>query len=138
MKENIENQTRQIVEQYYDNLAKKDYEANVQLFAETVEWRIPGDATRAIWIKDRNSRDEVREFFRELYENLEGVSFEITGKFYNGNQAVVTGHLVSRVLKTDKLFDSYFTTQFTVENGLITKYLFLEDSLALIECLNQE
>ncbi|AKH94233.1 nuclear transport factor 2 family protein [Elizabethkingia anophelis] len=133
----MEKQTQQVVEQYYDNLASGNYEANVQLFADQVEWRIPGDAERAVWIKERNTKEEVRAFFKELYENIEGVSFDITGKFYNENRAVVTGHLVSRVLSTGKLFDSHFTVQFTVEKGLITRYLMLEDSYGLVEALSQ-
>lgn len=135
MEKNIEKQTQVIVEAYYEYLNKKDYEAIVQLFADQIEWRIPGDASRAVWTKDRNSKKEVLEFFKELYENIEGVSYEVTGKFYSGNQAVVTGHLVSRVLKTNKLFDSFFSVQFQVDEGCITKYLFLEDSHALMESL---
>lgn len=134
----IEEQTTNVIEQFYQNLASQNFEANIQLFAENVKWRIPGNPRVATWIKDRNSRDDIRDFYRELYENLEGVSYEVTGKFYNGNQAVVTGHLVSRILSSGKLFDSYFTVQFTVENNLITEYLMLEDSYALIEAIRQD
>ncbi|MCL1673786.1 nuclear transport factor 2 family protein [Elizabethkingia ursingii] len=133
----MEKQTQQVVEQYYHNLALGNYEANVQLFADHVEWRIPGNAECAVWIKDRNTKEEVSTFFKELYENIEGISFDVSGKFYHENRAVVTGHLVSRVLSTGKLFDSHFTVQFTIDNGLITKYLMLEDSYGLVEALSQ-
>ncbi|WP_312400281.1 nuclear transport factor 2 family protein [Sphingobacterium sp.] len=135
---NTVNMTVQTVEAFYNNLANKDYQANINLFADTVEWRIPGNDKVATWIKDRNSKTEIQDFYRELYENLEGVSFDITGKYYDGNKAVVTGHLVSRILRTGKLFDSYFSVEFTVENGLITKYLMLENSYALIESLKHD
>ncbi|AJW62304.1 SnoaL-like domain protein [Elizabethkingia miricola] len=133
----MEKQTQQVVEQYYQNLASGNYEACVLLFADSVEWRIPGNAELAVWIKDRNTKEEIRTFFKELFENLETISFEVTGKFYNENRAVVTGHLISRVLSTGKLFDSHFTVQFTVEKGFITKYLMLEDSNGLVEALSQ-
>lgn len=134
----IEEQTKSVIEQFYHNLAAKNFEANVQLFAENVKWHIPGNQRMATWIKDRNSRDDIKNFYKELYENLEGVSFDVTRKFYNEDQAVVTGHLVSRILSSGKLFDSYFTVQFTVENNLITEYLMLEDSYALIEAIKQD
>lgn len=126
---------QEVVEEYYSNIALKNYEATMLLFADQVDWRIPGNEKVAPWVKYRKNREEVREFFKDLVEYVEGVSFEVTGKFYDGNQAVVTGHLVTRIRATDKLFESDFTVQFTVENGLITRYLMLEDSFGLVESL---
>lgn len=129
--------TENVVNKYYTHLLKKEFHEVINLFAEKVTWRIPGNAERAPWIKDRNSKAEVSEFFKELYSYLEGVSFTINDQFFLGNKAVVTGHLVSRILSTGKLFDSHFTAQFTVENGLITDYLMLEDSYQLVETLKK-
>lgn len=136
-KDEIENQTRKIVEQYYQNLTLKNYEANVNLFAEQVEWRIPGNAELVGYIKNRHTKAEIRNYYRELNENLEPLSFNITEKFFNGEKAVVTGHMSNRMLSTGNLFESPFTVQFTVKNGLITNYLFLEDSYALVKSLEQ-
>lgn len=130
--------TKQVIETFYKNLANNDYQANINLFTDTVEWRIPGNDKVAVWVKDRNSKAEIQDFYKELYENLEGVSFEITGKFYEENKAVVTGHLVARILSTGKLFNTYFSMQFTLQNGLISHYLMLEDSYALVEALKGE
>ncbi|AQX13691.1 hypothetical protein BAX94_06065 [Elizabethkingia meningoseptica] len=137
-KQIIENQTKQIVEEYYKNLKSGNFEAVIRLFSENAEWRIPGNAEQAVWLKDRNGKDEICNFFKELYKNIESISFDITGEFYNAERAVVIGHLISRILSTGKLFNSYFTVQFTVEDRLITKYLMLEDSYALIEALTPD
>ncbi|WP_206156078.1 nuclear transport factor 2 family protein [Chitinophaga fulva] len=127
--------TKEVVEAYWNNASSKNYQANASLFADEVEWRIPGNKEKAPWIRDRNTKAEAVSFFQELFVHVEAVSFDITGKFYDGNHAVVTGHLVSRMLSTGKLFDSPFTIQITVANGLITKYLLLEDSLGLVQAL---
>lgn len=131
------NTTKQVVDAFYKSLANKDYQANVNLFADTAEWRIPGNDKVAVWVKDRNGKAEIQEFYKELHENLEGVNFEITGKFYNEDKAVITGRLLSRILSTGKLYDTYFSIQFTIKEGLITHYLMLEDSYALVEALKE-
>ncbi|MBC9915464.1 nuclear transport factor 2 family protein [Chitinophaga varians] len=127
--------TKAVVEAYFNNASVKNYQANESLFADEVEWRIPGNKEKAPWLKDRNTKLEAVSFYQELFTYLEAVSFDITGKFYDGHQAVVTGHLVSRMLSTGKLFDSPFSIQITVRDGRITRYLLLEDSLGLVAAL---
>ncbi|NLR69134.1 nuclear transport factor 2 family protein [Chitinophaga varians] len=133
--ESLTTKTKETVEAYLNNMASKNYQANASLFADNVEWRIPGNKAKAPWIRDRNTKAEAVGFYEELFRYVEGISFEITGKFYDGDQAVVTGHLVSRMLSTGKLFDSLFTIQVTVTDGLITRYILLEDSYNLVEAL---
>ncbi len=130
--------TENVVSKYYTHLLEKDFDEIINLFADKVTWRIPGNAEQAPWIKDRNNKTEVKAFYMELYSHVEAVSFTINEQFVKGEKAVVTGHLVSRILNTGKLFDSHFTAQFTVENGLITNYLMLEDSYHLVEALKIE
>lgn len=77
----MEKQTQQVVEQYYDNLASGNYEANVQLFADQVEWRIPGDAERAVWIKERNTKEEVRAFSKNFMKILKVYLLILPGNF---------------------------------------------------------
>lgn len=127
--------TQAVVEKYLDNVATKNYQANLDLLADQVEWRIPGNQAMAPWIRDRNTKEEVVLFYEELLRHVEPVSFEFTGKFYGGDQAVLAGNLASRMFATGKIFHSPFTIQITVKDGRINRYLLMEDSFGLVETL---
>jgi ketosteroid isomerase-like protein len=48
--------------------------------------------------------------------------------FIDGKEAAVFGKAGRTVTKTGKKFKEPFCMRFTIENGLITKFLMLEDS----------
>ncbi|MBC9928774.1 nuclear transport factor 2 family protein [Chitinophaga qingshengii] len=127
--------TQAVVEKYLGNISAKNYQANLDLLADQVEWRIPGNQAMAPWIRDRNTKEEVVLFYEELFRHVEPISYAFTGKFYAGDQAVLTGNLESRMLATGKVFYSPFTIQITVRDGRINRYLLLEDSFGLVKTL---
>lgn len=127
--------TQEVIDIFYNNIAKGKSNENIKLFSDNIEWRIPGNDSIALWIKDRNTKEEVADFYKDLYQYTEPLTFDITGKFISNNKAVVTGNLTSRIKKTGKIFASPFSVQFIVRDGLITHYLMLEDSFGLTEAM---
>jgi len=132
-KEDIEIQTRKVVENFYDIQFGRT-EGNIEdLFAEEIDWDLPGNKAKFEWVGKRKTKKEVKEFFTELYRNVQSEKFDIDFISVKGENATVVGELSSKILQYDKLFKTEFVVIFKVVNGKIVKYHFLEDSYSLNE-----
>ncbi len=113
-----------------------DLDALAALFAENIDWDIPGDTAAVPWIGKRTTRAEARAFFEEdVPKYLLPDRFDVDGTFADGNRAVRTGRLRTRVRSTGKWIESRFVQEFTVENGRITRYFLHEDSWQVAEAV---
>ena len=134
---NLTNNTNKVVEDFYAALAAKNLDKIVNQFSDDVDWFIAGEETLAPWLGQRNNRQEVKEFFQVLQDNLESVRFEIEHILADGDFAVATGELASRMLSTGVVFESTFSAHFTVRENQIIRYRFLEDSDGLVKALTK-
>ena len=127
--------TTQIIHQFYAALAQRDLAAVAALFAEKMDWYIPGAEHLAPWLGKRSHRNDARDFFELLLQNIHSRHFVLEHVVTGESIGVATGEFVSTMLATGKDFHSPFAAIFTIENGLITRYRFLEDSFGLYEAL---
>lgn len=134
-KSNLTENTKKVVENFYETLLSRDLDAVANKFSNYVDWSIAGDEELAPWLGRRNNRREIREFFEMLLENIEPVSVEIQHILADGDFAVATGEFASRMLKTGKIYESIFSAHFTVQNDLIVRYRLQEDSHGLVKAL---
>ncbi|WP_158884163.1 nuclear transport factor 2 family protein [Amycolatopsis anabasis] len=131
--------TRKIVTDFYARLDAGDVPGAAALFAERVDWNIPGATEHVPWIGPRKSRAEVAEFFRTLDRDyLERDHFTVEKILVDGPDAIAVGHLRSTVLATGRVIESPFAVRFTVEDGRITKYLMFEDSWRVAEATRRD
>lgn len=128
-------ETRTIVNQYFQAVREAAPEAIAALFSEDVDWYIPGDVARVPWIGRRTGRAGVAAFFRELRASIESIRVDIRAVLVEGERAVVMGHLVSRVVSTGKLIETDCAIELVVKDGLIAKYVLLEDSFAVVQAV---
>lgn len=105
--------------------------AILDLFAEDVDWDIPGDLETVPWIGPRRDRAGVAAFFRELAERIEPRDVKVRRILADDENAVVLGDLESLVRATGKLIRSPFAYDLTVKKGKIMRYRMLEDSHAV-------
>ncbi|MGS2764460.1 nuclear transport factor 2 family protein [Sinomicrobium sp. M5D2P9] len=129
-------QTQQLVQQFLQALTQRKLPELLELFAEKVDWYIPGNAQLAPWLGRRESKQEIEEFFMLLWESTKPVDARLEHILAEGNFAVVTGEFSTEMLKTGKIVDSMFSIHITVENGKIVKYRLQEDSYAVAEALS--
>ncbi|PTL81832.1 ketosteroid isomerase [Vitiosangium sp. GDMCC 1.1324] len=129
--------TRAVVTRFYERLALRDPDRISELLAEDVDWYIPGDEALAPWLGRRHHRHEVAAFFRQLLANIDSVRFELQHLLVEGDFAVTTGEFASRMRKTGRVYESLFSTHFTVREGLIVRYRLLEDSHGLVMALTE-
>lgn len=135
---NTTEETRAIVEQFYKRRSLNDIDGVIDLIADDIKWEIPGDKDLAPWLGNRSSKEEIREFFSLQKQHLESLIFDTNQLVVEGENAVAIGYLSSRMLKTDKVFNSHFMTHFIVKNKQITHYFFSEDSLELVKVLTED
>ncbi|MBN9739970.1 hypothetical protein DMP23_02435 [Amycolatopsis sp. A1MSW2902] len=123
--------TRAVVDELFTRLAKADLDGLDDLFAEDVDWQIPGAAHIVPWLGHRRTPAEVADFFRAMSRYVIQELFEVEQVFVDGQEAVIAGRLRSVVRATGKPIESQFVVRITVVGGRINRYLFLEDSYAV-------
>ena len=128
-------ETRNLIENFYQALANRDLHALLTLFAEKVDWDVPGNEELAPWLGKRQSRNEIKEFHQLLWQSVEPVSAEIEHILADGNFGVATGQFSSLMLRSGQVYSSIFSAHFTLKDGKIVRYRFLEDSHGLVEAL---
>lgn len=126
--------TEEIVKGYYDIQFGRKEGNIIDLFADQIDWDLPGNQDKFPWVGRRSNKTQVQAFFTELQENIESEIFDIESIAVNGEYATVVGNLRSKILKYNKSFSTEFVVIFKVVAGKIVKYHFLEDSYKL----NQE
>lgn len=128
-------QAQQLVQTYLQSLGQRNLNAIMNCFAEQVEWNIPGDREIASWTGKRSTKAEIKEFFTTLWENTVPLSAEVDLLLADEENVVVTGVFASKMVKTGKTITSPFSIRIGFKNGLITKYILMEDSYQLSQCL---
>ncbi|MEE3663163.1 nuclear transport factor 2 family protein [Brenneria sp. g21c3] len=101
------------------------------LFADEVDWDIPGNLEAVPWIGPRRDSESVGAFYRELAARITPERFEVQRILADVDTAAVLGELASRVNATGRLIESPFAVVLTVGDGRITRYRMLEDSHAV-------
>lgn len=105
--------------------------AIVELFAEDVDWDIPGNVAAVPWIGPRHDREAVGAFYRELVARIAPERFDLQHILADEEQVVALGELASRVKATGRLIETPFAFVLTVRGGKIVRYRMLEDSHAV-------
>ncbi len=132
-----DNTTRNTITSLFEQVGKgADTALLSTFFSEDVDWYIAGDTTTVPWIGKKTGRAGVAEFYEQIRAHITSERFEITDILTNGNHAVVTGNLASRVNSTGKLIETAFAFDITVNQGQITRYHMLEDSFAVANALH--
>lgn len=128
-------QTRKVIHNFYQALADRELEALTLLFAEAIDWDIPGNEELAPWLGKRTKRSEVKDFFKLLWQSIEPISAQIDHILVDDDFAIATGHFSSKMSRSGQVYSSMFSAHFTVRNTQIVRYRLQEDSYGLVEAL---
>ncbi|UGU16106.1 nuclear transport factor 2 family protein [Sinomicrobium kalidii] len=128
-------ETEQLVQRFIQALTFRKLDELTALYAESVDWYIPGNTKLAPWLGKRESKKEIRDFFTLLWQNTEPVDAKLDHILADGNFAVITGEFSTKMLPTGKIVNSLFSIHITTENNKIVKYRLQEDSYAVAEAL---
>lgn len=130
MTTNTEMTPGQVVQHYLDTFFKKDVEKTLECLTEDVVWKVQG-AADVPTIGLRHGREEVRAWMALFPVNFEPLEFHVERTFESYDQVVITGSFKHRILSTGKVFVSDFAAIYSVRDGKVSAYNFIEDSYAL-------
>jgi len=128
---------QEIIQHFLQFLSERNLKELTNLFSDTIDWYIPGDEEKAPWLGIRNNKQEVSDSFELLWKNTEPISAKIEHIFNDGENAVITGEFVTKMLATGRIVESLFCIQMRIQNNKITRYRLLEDSLAVSKALDK-
>ena len=131
----VDEVTKAVIEEFFQIQSGKKQGNLANLFADSVDFDLAGNEEKFPWVGKRNTKKEVEDYFKVLYQNIKSEKFEVEFIAINGENAVAVGQLSSVILKYNKVFNAQFVNIFKVRNGKIVKYHFMEDSYRLIEVM---
>lgn len=67
--------TKEVVEEFYAIQSGKKEGSILDLFAENVDWDLPGNKEKFPWTGKRQTKKEIEDFFKELYSNIKSEKF---------------------------------------------------------------
>lgn len=117
---------------FLERLGAQDAEGLGQLFADEMDWVVPGDPQLTPWAGKRSSSSEVPEYFRALWGALEpGKSVvSVDALVTEGDEAVVFAVFDHVAAPTGRPFHTDVAMRLTATDGKITRMHLFEDTAA--------
>lgn len=128
---------QEVTEAFFHRIATaEDVHEIAELVSENVDWLVAGNTRAVPWIGRKHGRTGAAEFYAQIRAQISSERFEIKDILFKDKRVVAIGELASRVKKTDKLIETEFVLDMSIEEGLITRFRMFEDSYAVSEaCL---
>jgi hypothetical protein len=118
----------QIAKDTFAAIGRGDMQGLLALFAEGIEWIIPGEWPLA---GTHRGHAGVADLFQKAFEMVE-ISFLEPREFVaQGDRVLVVGLSRGRVKATNRTFEDHWVFAFTVRNGKVTNIREYIDTLAL-------
>ncbi|MEV8048307.1 nuclear transport factor 2 family protein [Streptomyces griseoluteus] len=126
--------TREVVENFLGLLAAGDPDAVAGLFAEEIDWYVPG-SPQLPWTGRRTTRAEVADYLRVLGENIvpEKNVDNVEALVVDGDHAVLLGEFSRVARSTGRSYQMPIAMRFQVTDGEITKLYLYEDTLKVAQ-----
>ena len=132
-------ETQAVLDGFFQGTSQNAPEVIARYLAEDVDFYI-APSPYMPWTGKKNSRNEVIVALRQLINahNTAEDDFEMDHIFIDGKEAAVFGKAGRTVIETGKKFKEPFCMRFMIENGLITKFLMLENSRQMEKAFTKE
>jgi len=132
-------ETQAVLDGFFQGTMQNAPEVIAKYLAEDVDFYI-AESPYMPWTGKKNGRNEVIVALRQLISahNTAEDDFEMDHIFIDGKEAAVFGKAGRTVIETGKKFKEPFCMRFTIENGLITKFLMLENSRQMEKAFTKE
>jgi len=118
----------QIAKDIFAAIDRGDMQGLLALFAEGIEWIIPGEWPLA---GTHRGHAGVADLFQKAFEMVELSSSERREFVAQGDRVLVAGVSRGKVKATNRTFEDHWVFAFTVRNGKVTNIREYIDTLAL-------
>lgn len=126
--------TGELLAIFMDRLGQQDAEGIGELFADEIDWYVPGSATLP-WTGRRSRREHVAEYFEAMWPAFTpGQSSATVDKIMvDGDDAVVFSRFTHTVARNGKRLNTPAALHLTIANGQVIRMHLYEDTLAVHE-----
>jgi uncharacterized protein len=126
--------TREVVERFFGLLAAGDPDAVTEVFAEDIDWYVPG-APSLPWTGTRSKGVDVADYLRTLVNNIvpEKNVDEVEALLVDGDHAVMLGRFTRVARSTGRSYRMPVAMHFKVAGHKIVKMYLYEDTLKVSE-----
>ena len=131
--------TQDVINGFFQSAGRLDAAAAASFFAEAPDYYI-AESPHMPWTGKRNKRAEVAVALKQLFDaHVPGdENFDIDHIFFDGQEAALFA-VASRVVKDTKTrYSAKICMRFTVVDGMITRFLILEDSREIEKAFNKD
>ncbi|WP_406164884.1 nuclear transport factor 2 family protein [Streptomyces sp. NBC_00996] len=121
---------RETVGQFFRLFGEGDADGVADVFAEEIDWFVPGDEKVLPWAGRRTRREQVPEYFRTLWPAFVAAQSEtsIDKIVVDGADAVALGRFSLVVKANGRRFSMPVAFHFTVESGRLVRLHLYEDT----------
>ena len=128
IEDNVQIPNVQIAKDAFAAIGRGDMQGLLALFAEGIEWIIPGEWPLA---GTHRGHAGVADLFQKAFEMVE-LSFSEPREFVaQGDRVLVVGLSRGKVKATNRTFEDHWVFAFTMRNGKVTNIREYIDTLAL-------
>ncbi|MET7749769.1 nuclear transport factor 2 family protein [Micromonospora sp. NPDC005367] len=131
--------TESLINQFLERLASQDAEGLGELFAEEIDWYVPG-GEELPWTGRRSRREHVAQYFLTMWPAfVAGESTADLGRtVIDGRDAVVFSRFSHTVAATGKRFETPVAMHFTIsDDGRIERMHLYEDTLTVSDAFRR-
>jgi len=115
-------ESREIVQQFYESLGKGDIQTALSLLSEDVEWIIPFPREIISHGGTWYGKNGVEQFLSLLNQNLEFQQSELKDFIAQNNKVAVVGNYQLMAKKTGKVYELNNVMIWTIENGKLKQF----------------
>ena len=134
----------ELIAAYLDAVMRKDASVVDHFFAPDVEYMVNGTSlpdpagvlppisagcrNALPWLGLHRAREAVKKFLAHMHRNLEVTAFGPREVISEGNKAAASGWFRLHALSTGRTVDVSYSIRFELQDALIVKYHFLENT----------
>ncbi|MGW2935379.1 nuclear transport factor 2 family protein [Streptomyces sp. NPDC055722] len=127
-------ETREVVERFFGLLAAGDPDAVAEVFADDIDWYVPGSPSLP-WTGKRSKGSDVADYLRTLVDNIvpdKNVD-EVEALLVDGDHAVMLGRFTRVAKSTGRTYEMPVAMHLQVADDKIVKMYLYEDTLKVSE-----
>ncbi|HET6859395.1 MAG TPA: nuclear transport factor 2 family protein [Streptomyces sp.] len=128
--------TRTTVDRFLSLLAAQDADGVAEVFAEQIDWFVPG-AEHLPWTGPRTRREDVPVYFRTMWPHfVEGESETVIDQLLvDGPDAALFGRFSHTAKASGRRFSTPVALRISVHEGRIVRFHLFEDTLAVARAM---
>lgn len=124
--------TSEVINEFFELLGAKDAAGVAELFAENIDWYVPG-SDKLPWTGQRSKKHDVPEYLHTMWSAFEpGKSIvKVHTIMIDGEHAAVFSTFSHTAASTGRPFETPTAMHFTIRDGRIVTMHLYEDTAAV-------